>query len=128
MTDRAREMYRGMSAVDLARETLGWRGERVRGLLPDEIAQRSLMASSDFPAILAAGANKTLRQGYVAAPRTFKPWVRNIPLPDFKVYNIVRRARPRSSPGSTRRASSPAVRSPRAARRSSSSPTAWSPA
>lgn len=91
MTERAAAMYRGMNAVALVAETLGWRGEKTRGLLPDEIAQRGLMTTSDFPSILAAVANKTLRQAYQAAPRTFVPWTRAIILSDFKTYNIVRR-------------------------------------
>ncbi len=91
MTDRARELYRGMTAVDLIKETMGWKGESARGLLPDEVAQRGLMTTSDFPNILASVAAKTLRQAYQAAPRTYPLWTRNINIPDFKTYNILRR-------------------------------------
>lgn len=91
MTDRARGMYRGMKAVDLVREVLAWGGVATRGLTHDEIVQRGLMATSDFPNILANTASKTLRAAYEAAPRTFIPWTRDIQLPDFKSYNILRR-------------------------------------
>lgn len=91
MTERARELYRGMNAIGLVTECLTWRGEKTRGLLPDEIAQRGLMSTSDFPHILANVARKTLRSSYEAAPRTFTRWTRNIGLTDFKTYNIVRR-------------------------------------
>lgn len=91
MTERARELYRGMTAVGLVAETLSWRGEKTRGLLPDEIAQRGLMSTSDFPGILANVARKTLLASYQAAPRTFSAWTRALNLPDFKTYNIVRR-------------------------------------
>lgn len=91
MTDRARTMYRGMSAVDLIRETESWHGRSTRGLSADEIAQRGLMATSDFPSILMDVANVTLRAAYEAAPRTFAAWTRPIILPDFRAYHIVRR-------------------------------------
>jgi hypothetical protein len=91
MTERARELYRGMNALDLIREALAWKGEQTRGLDRDEIAQRGLMSTSDFPNILANVANKTLAAAYQAAPRTFSAWTRNITLPDFKPRNILRR-------------------------------------
>lgn len=91
MTERARGMYRGMTAIDLIKEEMVWRGENYRGLLPDEIAQRGLMTTSDFPNILANVAAKTLRQSYDMAPRTFPAWTRRLNLTDFKTYNILRR-------------------------------------
>jgi hypothetical protein len=90
MTERAAE-YRGMRATDLIRETIRWRGESSRGLTDPEIAERGLMSTSDFPLILAAVANKVLRQTYEAAPRTFRPWTRALTLPNFNTYHIVRR-------------------------------------
>lgn len=91
MTERAAALFRGMTAIDLVREALSWKGEATRGLLPDEIAQRGLHSTSDFPNILANVANKTLRAAYAAAPRTFLPWTRQLRLSDFKTYNILRR-------------------------------------
>lgn len=88
---RAKELYRGMTALDLIKETMNWKGESSRGLLADEVAQRGLMTTSDFPNILAAVANKTLRAAYEAAPQTFRAWTRAISLSDFKAYNILRR-------------------------------------
>lgn len=43
-----------------------------------------VMSTSDFPLILANVANKTLRQAYQDAPRTFEPIVRRVDVPDFK--------------------------------------------
>jgi phage major head subunit gpT-like protein len=57
---------------------------RVRGLSRDEIATRALHTTSDFPAILAAVTNKTLRDAYEAAPRTFPPIARRATAADFK--------------------------------------------
>ncbi|MFM9860664.1 Mu-like prophage major head subunit gpT family protein [Pseudoxanthobacter sp. M-2] len=83
--------YRGMKLVDLAREVLGWGGVGTRGMTPDEIAQRALHSTSDFPNILAATANKTLRASYEVAPQTFRPFTRRMSLSDFKLAHIVRR-------------------------------------
>jgi HK97 family phage prohead protease len=104
MTERA-NMFRGSHAVDLAKRTLEWRGQNIRGMTQDEIVARALtpldagvhyrsgglMATSDLPNILAAVANKTLLAAYQAAPQTFRIWTRGIQLPDFKVYNMLRR-------------------------------------
>ena len=46
-------------------------------------------STSDFPAILANVANKTLRQGYEAYPRTFQPFCRQVTAQDFKPINRV---------------------------------------
>jgi hypothetical protein len=45
---------------------------------------RALHTTSDFPAILAAVTNKTLRDAYQAAPRTFPPIARRATAADFK--------------------------------------------
>jgi len=83
--------YRGMKLVDIAREVLGWNGVGTRGMTPDEIAQRALHSSSDFPNILADTANKTLQASYEVAPQTFRPFTRRMSLSDFKLAHIVRR-------------------------------------
>ena len=68
----------------MARSFLEGEGVRVRGLSRDEIATRALHTTSDFPAILAAVTNKTLRDAYAAAPRTFPPLARRATAADFK--------------------------------------------
>lgn len=88
MTDRARE-YRGMRLLDVARECLEAAGMRTRGLTPNEIAYQATrsagaMSTSDFPLILAAVANKRLRQAYQVTPRTFQKWARGTTATDFK--------------------------------------------
>ena len=47
------------------------------------------MTTSDFPNILANVANKTLRQAYDAAPRTFVPFCRQVTAFDFKPVNRI---------------------------------------
>ena len=47
------------------------------------------LTTSDFPNILANVANKTLRQAYDAAPRTFVPFCRQVTAFDFKPVNRI---------------------------------------
>jgi phage major head subunit gpT-like protein len=77
-------VYRGMTLLRLAEEILTAQGMNVRGMAPQEIAQRALMSSSEFVNILANVANKTLRMGYEEAPQTFDSFVRRTQVSDFK--------------------------------------------
>jgi len=86
LSDAARE-WRGYSLIELARSFLETEGERVRGISRDEIATRALHSTSDFPEILAAVTNKTLRDAYEAAPRTYQPIARRTSASDFKDIN-----------------------------------------
>ncbi len=83
LTEPARE-WRGLSLIELARAFLEAEGVRVRGLSRDEVASRALQTTSDFPAILAAVTNRTLRDAYEAAPRTFLAIARRATAADFK--------------------------------------------
>lgn len=88
VTDDARE-FRGLTLLDFARDSLEGNGVSTRGMSKMEIADKALrigglQTTSDFPAILANVANKTLRAGYEAAPQTFRPFTREVTLPDFK--------------------------------------------
>lgn len=76
--------YRGMTLLELSREFLASSGVNVRGMSRDEIATRALHSTSDFPEILAAVTNKTLRQAYDAYPQTFKPFCRQVQASDFR--------------------------------------------
>ena len=83
LSEPARD-WRGYSLIEMARTFLEGEGVRVRGLSRDEIATRALHTTSDFPNILAAVTNKTLRDAYEAAPRTFPPLARRATAADFK--------------------------------------------
>ena len=81
--------------MEMARESLAIRGINHRGMTKNRIAELALQApsrgaeffgggaesTSDFPAILANVANKTLRQAYEAYPRTFQPFCRQVTAP-----------------------------------------------
>ncbi|WP_323769317.1 prohead protease/major capsid protein fusion protein [Antarctobacter sp.] len=86
--DAARQ-YRGMTLMELARESLGNAGVNTRGLSRDEVATRALHSTSDFPEILSAVTNKTLRQAYEAYPRTFMLFCRQVLATDFKAMHRV---------------------------------------
>lgn len=86
----ARE-FRGMTLMDMARESLERENISTRGLTRREIAMAALgltragyQSSSDFPAILANSLNKTLRAAYQNMPRTFQPWTRRATASDFR--------------------------------------------
>lgn len=88
LSEPARD-WRGYSLIEMARAVLEGDGSRVRGMSRDEIATRALHTTSDFPLILAAVANKTLRDAYEAAPRTFLPIARRATAADFKdLYRV----------------------------------------
>jgi hypothetical protein len=94
--------YAGMTLLELARECLTAAGVNIRGMSRLDIATAALLGrttsgeflggmatTSDFPNILANVANKTLRQAYEAAPRTFTPFCRQVSASDFKPVNRV---------------------------------------
>lgn len=91
-TDKAGEM-RGMSLIDLARESVERAGGRTRGLSKMEIASAALNldrtragmhSTSDFPVLLAQVVNRVLRRAYEAAPQTWRPLTREASAPDFR--------------------------------------------
>jgi hypothetical protein len=98
--DMARE-YRGFSLLEMAREYLSLRGISHRGMNKMQIAELALRgngtrietfgaeSTSDFPAILANVANKTLRMAYEAYPRTFQALAKQVTAADFKPINRV---------------------------------------
>ncbi len=101
MVEKGRE-FAGLTLVDMARECLNAAGVKTRGMDRHEIARVALqgrhgaseyfdgaMTTSDFPNILANVANKTLRQAYEAAPRTFVPFCRQVTAADFKPVNRI---------------------------------------
>jgi len=86
LSEPARE-WRGLSLIEMARGWLEAEGVRVRGLSRDEVATRALHSTSDFPAILAGVTNKTLRNAYDTAPRTYPAIARRTTVADFKLVH-----------------------------------------
>lgn len=95
LSDAARE-WRGMSLLEIARACLEANGVRTRGMARMEIARLALShragglhSTSDFAHVLADVSNKSLRDAYDAAPRTFGPFTRRATATDFKPINRV---------------------------------------
>lgn len=88
LTDLGRQ-YRGMTMLEMARDTLEKRGVNTRGMSKLELAGRALHSTSDFPYITADVMGKTLRDQYDAAPRTFTAWARQTTAPDFKTIKRI---------------------------------------
>ncbi len=76
--------YRGMSLLRLAEEILTAKGDKVRGLTSNEIAERALHHTSDFIEILANVAGKSLRAGYDDQPQSYGSFTREVTVNDFK--------------------------------------------
>lgn len=79
-----------LSLVDMARICLEARNIKTGSLPKHQLADMALMgrgglhSTSDFPEILANVVNKTLRNGYLQAPRTWTPFTREVFVNDFK--------------------------------------------
>lgn len=90
LTESGRD-YAYLSLIDMARTCLEAQGVRTAGLPKHKLAEMAINnirsgmhSSSDFPEILANVANKTLRNGYLAAPQTFMPFTTETFVSDFK--------------------------------------------
>jgi hypothetical protein len=79
--------FAGLSLIELARDCLELRGIKTRGMDKMQIAQRAFEGTSDLPSVLANVANKSLRQAYLSAPRTFTGWARQATASDFKTIS-----------------------------------------
>ncbi|MBY0237874.1 MAG: Mu-like prophage major head subunit gpT family protein [Burkholderiaceae bacterium] len=92
----AARQFRGLTLLDMARESIEAAGGNTRGMSRREVAvmamnlQRDLQvrggmhSTSDFPEILASTVGRTLRTAYQLQPRTFTGWARESTAPDFR--------------------------------------------
>lgn len=92
----AARQYRGMTLMDMARESIETAGGNTRGMSRREIAVAALRLSpdlqtragmqstSDFPEILGNTVGRTIREAYLLQPRTFTGWTRESTAPDFR--------------------------------------------
>lgn len=83
----AGNIFNNMSLLEMGRYFLEANGHNVSTLDRSEIAVRAMHSTSDFPAILANVANKTIQQAYMDTPKTFQPFCRLATLTDFKPVN-----------------------------------------
>lgn len=84
--------FRGYSMIEIAREFLNQTGVETRGMTKREIAQKVFdkvnneraMAIGDFPTLLGATFERTLRKMYEMTEATYKPFVTRGTMPDFR--------------------------------------------
>lgn len=74
----------GMTALEIARDSLRHVGETVIGASPSAIVERAL-STSDFPLIMGDAIGRTLREAYSAAPSGLKLVGRQTTAPDFRL-------------------------------------------
>lgn len=88
--------FRGMSLVDIARESLERRGVKTRGwdrmkLVGEALTHRSGMNStSDFAILLESAMHKTLLGAYAITPDTWSRFCRKSTVSDFRDHNRYR--------------------------------------
>lgn len=94
LPDSARR-YRGYTLFELARRSLEEQGVRTEGMSRNELVSlamgnsdaqgfRSLHHTSDFSIALANTVQRSLRNGYTGAPRSFTQWARRGSISDFR--------------------------------------------
>jgi hypothetical protein len=79
-----------MRPTQMAAELLRRRGEPITSRDPLTIAERALTTTGDFPALLAAAANKMLLAGYAPARPTYREVFRRRDFRDFKPHRHLR--------------------------------------
>lgn len=82
--------FRGMGLLRMAEEMIASSGVSVRGMSSNEIAERALHTTSDFPALMSSAMNRRLRQAYEEHQPTYRQWARRAPnAPNFKPIDVV---------------------------------------
>lgn len=88
-SDAARQ-YMGRGLIDLAAESINYRGGRVLNARQiDEILTRASHSTSDFPAIFENALNRSLEGRYALAQPTFKQFARQRNFKDFRPHKSV---------------------------------------
>jgi hypothetical protein len=75
----------GLSIAEVARECLSRNGITVLGNSKPELIKRALHSTSDFPNVLLAVVDKTLRPSYESAPSGLRPLAREKTAQDFRL-------------------------------------------
>jgi TolA-binding protein len=86
----AARQYVGRGLIDLAAESINYRGGRVLNARQiDEILTRASHSTSDFPAIFENALNRSLEGRYALAQPTFKQFARQRNFKDFRPHKSV---------------------------------------
>lgn len=82
---QAARQFMGMGLVDLAAESVNYRGRRMMNARDiDDVFSRASHSTSDFPVIFEGAVNRTLEQRYALAQPTFKRFARKRNFRDFR--------------------------------------------
>lgn len=88
---QAARQFMGMGLVDLAAESVNYRGRRMMNARDiDDVFTRASHSTSDFPAIFEGAVNRTLEQRYALAQPTFKRFARKRNFRDFRPDTTVK--------------------------------------
>jgi hypothetical protein len=82
--------FLGLRPIQMAEALLKLRGEPIPSRDPLVIAERALTTTADFPALLAAAANKMLLAGYAPAEPTYRTVFRRRDFRDFRPHHHLR--------------------------------------
>jgi len=83
------ENYRHAKLIDIAGDLTAANGERGVGYLsPTVLAERALV-SGDFPLLLQSVGSRVLTSEFEAQTATFKAWIKEVDVPDFRVMTDV---------------------------------------
>ncbi len=82
--------YMALGLVDMAKICLQLRGERVGMVSREEILQRAMATTSDFPNLLTSTGNRVLMMAYEASPNPLKSLARQGTIADFRPKSLLR--------------------------------------
>jgi hypothetical protein len=84
------QQFRYRTLTELGARLLEAQGVDARNFSPMEIAQRSMMSTSDFPTLVTGPLSRRLRDSYDENPQSYQMWARRAPnVRDFKPVEIV---------------------------------------
>ncbi|TPN44877.1 hypothetical protein [Mesorhizobium sp. B1-1-7] len=87
----AARAFMGRSVIDIAAQTIDWRGGMVvNARQKDEILTRAGMSTSDFPIIFENAINRTLEGRYALAQPTYRSIARKQNFNDFRPHTTVK--------------------------------------
>lgn len=88
---QAARQFMGMGLVDIAAESVNYRGRRMMNARDiDDVFTRASHSTSDFPAVFEGAVNRTLEQRYALAQPTFKRFARKRNFRDFRPDTTVK--------------------------------------
>ncbi len=92
LNDELTQSFRRKRLIDLGEAFLSERGVRTRSLTDNQVAERLLASTSDFPLLLADAAGKILLTPFEQRQSPWRNFARERNVPDFKTIKLLRRS------------------------------------